>query len=109
MELDDLIGDLDVEGPFIGYRVHEAGRAPAPAFWFGRGLGYGTWDHESADLREDGPPSVVVRLRNIGSMRSREVVQVYLKPVGEDQPVRFGGLGIRGGRRGRHRGGRRDL
>src|SRR6185312_9254463 len=34
-------GDLVYsERTFIGYRGHEADRAPAPAFWFGHGLGY---------------------------------------------------------------------
>ena len=44
-------GDLDyAEGPFIGYRGHDAGRAPAPAFWFGHGLGYATWDYAHASV-----------------------------------------------------------
>ena len=38
------------EGPFIGYRGHAAGRAPAPAFWFGEGLGYGAWEYAGAVL-----------------------------------------------------------
>ncbi len=33
------------EGAFIGYRGHHAQRATAPAFWFGHGLGYGTWEY----------------------------------------------------------------
>jgi beta-glucosidase len=33
------------EGTFIGYRGHAAGHAPAPAFWFGHGLGYSTWEY----------------------------------------------------------------
>ena len=33
------------EGTFVGYRGHAAGRAPEPHFWFGHGLGYGTWDY----------------------------------------------------------------
>ena len=41
------------EGTFIGYRGHYAGRAPAPAFWFGHGLGYSTWSYGPATV--DGP------------------------------------------------------
>ena len=36
------------EGTFIGYRGHLAGHAPAPAFWFGHGLGYATWRYDAA-------------------------------------------------------------
>ena len=36
------------EGTFVGYRGHAAKRAPEPRFWFGHGLGYGTWDYLDA-------------------------------------------------------------
>ena len=38
------------EGPFVGYRGHAAGLAPAPAFWFGHGLGYGAWSYGPATV-----------------------------------------------------------
>ena len=42
-------GDLPyTEGPFIGYRGHDAGRAPEPLFWLGHGLGYTTWSYADA-------------------------------------------------------------
>jgi beta-glucosidase len=80
------------EGLFVGYRGHAAGRAPAPAFWFGHGLGYGSWEYASAEVR--GPseaPVVAVTVRNTGTRPSREVVQVYLRPAEDDQPVRLVG------------------
>ena len=94
------------EGTFVGHRGHYAGRAPAPAFWFGHGLGYSTWSYGPASLDRpaslDGPasvdrpasvdgPAVLVEVTNTGSRVSRELVQVYLEPAADDQPVRLVG------------------
>ena len=80
------------EGTFIGHRGHYAGRAPAPAFWFGHGLGYASWSYGPASVSEgaDGP-AVTVEVTNTGRRTSREVVQVYLEPAAADQPVRLVG------------------
>jgi beta-glucosidase len=80
------------EGAFIGYRGHAAGRAPAPAHWFGEGLGYGSWEYPEARLEDASDiPAVTVTVRNTSSRRSREVVQVYFSPEDDDQPVRLVG------------------
>jgi beta-glucosidase len=80
------------EGPFIGYRGHFAGRAPTPAFWFGEGLGYSSWEYSNPVLEPgDGAPVVSVTVTNTGSRQSREVVQVYFRPASADQPVRLVG------------------
>ncbi len=83
------------EGPFLGYRGHAAGRAPAPAFWFGHGLGYATWEYGEATVAGGpGALTVTVPVTNTGSRTSREVVQVYLRPdpaVAATQPVRLAG------------------
>jgi beta-glucosidase len=80
------------EGAFVGYRGHAAGRAPAPRFWFGAGLGYGSWEYSGARLSVAGDaPLVAVSLRNNGDRASREVVQVYFAPADPDQPVRLVG------------------
>jgi beta-glucosidase len=86
-------GDLDyTEGTFIGYRGHHAGRAPQPAFWFGHGLGYSTWQYDQPHLSLDAEsPTVAVTVTNTGSRDSREVVQVYFEPAEADQPVRLVG------------------
>lgn len=68
------------EDLFIGYRAWDRSDI-APAFAFGHGLGYTTWDYESVE--RDGE-TVTVRIRNIGSRQGREVVQVYLAAVGVD-------------------------
>jgi beta-glucosidase len=86
-------GNLEYsEGTFIGYRGHHAGRAPAPAFWFGHGLGYSTWDYDQARVVPGGSsPTVAVTVTNTGVRASREVVQVYFQPTEADQPIRLVG------------------
>ena len=80
------------EGPFIGYRGHAAGRAPAPQFWFGHGLGYGSWHYLDARTDASGEDlRVTVLLRNTSDRTSREVVQVYFAPTEPQQPVRLVG------------------
>jgi beta-glucosidase len=85
-------GQLEyTEGPFIGHRGHHAGRAPEPLFWFGHGLGLAgkgcpEWtDHDVSD------PGVTLVVRNTCSRATREVVQVYVRPDDETQPVRLAG------------------
>jgi beta-glucosidase len=75
------------EGLFVGHRGHDRdGREPR--FRFGSGLGYTTWEYLSAD---GSAAAVTVRLRNTGSRRGREVVQVYAaRPDGAvERPVRW--------------------
>ena len=79
------------EGTFIGYRGHFAGRAPEPAFWFGHGLGYGRWEYGDVRLVLGDAPSITATVTNVGKRASREVVQVYLRPVEPDEPVRLVG------------------
>jgi beta-glucosidase len=83
------------EGTFIGYRGHRAGRAPEPAFWLGHGLGYSTWEYAGAGLLDGAgaSPRVQVSVTNTGTRTSRDVVQVYFRPVEDDQPIRLVGWG----------------
>ncbi|MDT7725831.1 MAG: beta-glucosidase [Actinomycetota bacterium] len=75
------------EGVFIGYRGWERSDSE-PGYWFGHGLGYTSWQYLSAVL--DGG-MVRVSLRNAGERTGREVVQVYMSPVGVDleRPARW--------------------
>ncbi|WP_107653741.1 glycoside hydrolase family 3 protein [Nocardia suismassiliense] len=75
------------EDLFLGYRAWERA-GTTPAFPFGHGFGYTTWDYESIDRNGT---TVTVRLRNTGSRRGAEVVQVYLAPVGDSvlRPARW--------------------
>ena len=65
------------EGLFIGYRAYDRdGREPL--FPFGHGTGYTTWVHESITTdRGAAGLAVCVTVRNTGSRRGREVIQVY--------------------------------
>ncbi|MFI5984981.1 beta-glucosidase [Streptomyces sp. NPDC051555] len=67
------------EGLHIGYRAYEKAGV-SPAFCFGHGLGYTDWAYESLEVTAD---AARVRIRNTGARRGREVVQVYLAPVGD--------------------------
>jgi beta-glucosidase len=61
------------EGLFIGYRAFDRD-AREPLYPFGHGLGYGEWEYLDVSA---GAGHLTVRLRNTGSRRAREVVQVY--------------------------------
>ncbi|MDJ1138525.1 beta-glucosidase family protein [Streptomyces iconiensis] len=88
------------EGPYIGYRAWRRGQRPAPAYWFGHGLGYTDWEYESLNVTAtavavgDGRPAsdpyasaaeVTVRVRNTGERWGRETVQLYLGPEGPER------------------------
>jgi beta-glucosidase len=66
-----------------------------PAFCFGHGLGYTTWEYlgiaAPAQVEPDGEAAVTVRVRNIGTRPGREVVQVYAsRPAGAvERPTRW--------------------
>jgi beta-glucosidase len=83
------------EGLFIGYRGYDRdGREPL--FPFGHGGGYTTWSYESITVDSCEPASdpgvaVCVELRNTGTRRGREVVQVYASRPGSaiERPVKW--------------------
>lgn len=78
------------EGLLVGYRGYDRA-GTSPHFAFGHGLGYTTWEYESARLvADDGDPVVEVVLRNTGPRAGREVVQAYLEPPAADasRPLR---------------------
>lgn len=75
------------EGVGAGYRGWDR-LGEKPLFWFGEGLGYGAWVYHHASLGTDGR-SLDVLVENVGGLRSREVVQVYVRPA--DDVVRLAG------------------
>jgi beta-glucosidase len=73
------------EGLHIGHRAYlRAGTTPA--YWFGHGLGYTTWEYESLTTSAT---EAVVSLRNTGRRPGKEVVQVYTSrpDSGLDRPA----------------------
>ena len=69
------------EGLHVGYRAW-ARSGVAPAYPFGHGLGYTTWDytsvHVAAPPTPESPARVSLAVRNTGRRAGREVVQAYL-------------------------------
>ncbi|CAG7656072.1 Beta-glucosidase [Actinacidiphila bryophytorum] len=78
-------GVLDyAEGPYLGHRAWRRAGA-APAYWFGHGLGYTTWEYESLTVRAASQGALaLVSVRNTGARPGREVVQVYLTTGPDD-------------------------
>ncbi|MVU81021.1 glycosyl hydrolase [Nocardia sp. ET3-3] len=75
------------EGIHVGYRAWLKSGV-APAYPFGHGLGYTSW--ELADLTVSGRTATVT-VRNTGDRRGRQVVQAYLSRESSavDRPVRW--------------------
>ena len=67
------------EGVLVGYRFYETSRL-APAYPFGFGLSYGDMNFERVAVDDDGA-GVNVTLRNQGTRRGTEVVQVYVRAL----------------------------
>jgi beta-glucosidase len=70
------------ESVFVGYRHFDAAGLE-PEFCFGHGLGYGAWEYErlvlsAPELVAGEPLSVAVTVRNVGSRRAKETVQLYV-------------------------------
>jgi beta-glucosidase len=66
---------------FIGYRAYDRD-ARTPRYPFGHGMGYTVWTYHDLSVRTRGLSGyqgveVRVDLRNTGTRRGREVVQVY--------------------------------
>ncbi|MFI5776572.1 beta-glucosidase H [Nocardia sp. NPDC051570] len=75
------------EGLHIGYRAWlRAGIEPA--YPFGHGLGYTSWEFSDLAVRDD---TVAVTVRNTGDRSGKQVVQVYLsRPESTiDRPIRW--------------------
>ncbi|WP_328678157.1 glycoside hydrolase family 3 C-terminal domain-containing protein [Streptomyces sp. NBC_00322] len=75
------------EGVFIGHRAWDRA-GTAPAYPFGHGLGYTTWEYESLEAT---PTTATVQVRNTGTRAGRETVQVYLAPQADsvERPARW--------------------
>ncbi|AWZ17435.1 glycosyl hydrolase [Streptomyces sp. ICC1] len=69
------------EGLHIGHRAWLRPGAARPAYWFGHGLGYTTWEFERIGMPEPAPGGdfeIPVTLRNTGARSGREIVQLHL-------------------------------
>ncbi|MGX6605107.1 glycoside hydrolase family 3 protein [Micromonosporaceae bacterium Da 78-11] len=75
------------EGVFMGYRGWLRSGA-TPLYAFGHGLGYTSWSYDEMVVDRS---EAIVTLTNTGARTGREVVQVYVEPVTEDdtRPARW--------------------
>jgi beta-glucosidase len=89
-------GNLEYsEGVHVGYRAWDRG-GHEPAYFFGHGLGYTTWNLESLSVEqptgEFAGLTASVAVRNSGVRRGKAVVQLYLgrhSISSVDRPVRW--------------------
>jgi beta-glucosidase len=72
------------EGVFIGYRGWQRS-GNTPHYAFGHGLAYTTWQYETLAVTAT---EAVVTVSNTGARTGREVIQLYVGPIGEEP---FGG------------------
>ena len=66
------------EGVFVGYRYYTKKRIPL-LFPFGYGLSYTKFEYKDLEVVKSGEGfDVSVKVKNVGKMRGKEVVQVYI-------------------------------
>lgn len=75
-------------GPLHGYRLMQAEQRD-PAFWFGHGLSYTRFVHESPRVEGD---ALAVNVRNVGTRAGADVVQLYVDLVLGSDPRPLGTL-----------------
>ncbi len=74
------------EGIFIGYRYFDKYNKE-PAFPFGHGLSYTTFDYSDMKVKKNGDKVMVsVKVTNSGKMTGREVVQLYVGDLKCSEP-----------------------
>ncbi|MFK3936860.1 beta-glucosidase [Alkalihalobacillus sp. NPDC078783] len=70
------------EGVFVGYRYYDTKKVK-PLFPFGHGLSYTTFSYENMivsnhDLNESEKVKVTIQVKNTGSVKGKEIVQLYV-------------------------------
>ncbi|MEY8752790.1 glycoside hydrolase family 3 C-terminal domain-containing protein [Alkalicoccobacillus gibsonii] len=70
------------EGIFVGYRYYDTKKVK-PLFPFGHGLSYTTFSYEnmtvsSRELNESDKVTVTIQIKNTGSVKGKEIVQLYV-------------------------------
>ncbi len=74
------------EGLFVGYRHYDRHQL-TPAYCFGYGLGYTTFEYEDLRVEPNGAAvEAAVRVRNTGNRRGKTVVQLYVGAEHAERP-----------------------
>ena len=73
------------EGLFVGYRYYDKKKIP-PAFPFGHGLSYTTFEYEklivkTPEIKSGENVQLLMDITNTGKMRGKEVVQLYVRDL----------------------------
>jgi beta-glucosidase len=73
------------EGVYAGYRYYDKKQMPV-LFPFGYGLSYTTFEHsnlrlDNTKIRDNDELTIAVDVKNSGSIKAKEVVQLYVKPL----------------------------
>ena len=74
------------ESIFVGYRYYETYNVPVK-YPFGHGLSYSKFEYsklEVPEVYEGGEIKIKLRVKNTGSIRGKETVQVYINPEKEN-------------------------
>lgn len=78
------------EGIYVGYRYYDTKRMPV-LFPFGHGLSYSSFKYsdlivDKESFYDDEAVKVSITVTNTGSIKGKEVVQLYVKPEGIEVP-----------------------
>lgn len=91
---DKIIDEEYKEGIYVGYRWTEKNRIK-PTFAFGHGLSYTSFSisnlrQSAKEMTRDGKLTFTVTVKNTGTKRGAEIVQLYVKDVeaSVDRPVK---------------------
>ncbi|GAE89727.1 beta-glucosidase [Acetivibrio straminisolvens JCM 21531] len=73
------------EGLFVGYRYYDT-KGIEPLFPFGHGLSYTKFEYsdisvDKKDISDNNVINVSVKVKNVGKMAGKEIVQLYVKDV----------------------------
>lgn len=84
--VEDVIDIEYKEGIFVGYRWTDRNRKHKPLFPFGHGLSYTEYEYSAPEVSsrtmdQDGSVTVTVKVRNVGKVAGKEVVQLYIRDV----------------------------
>jgi beta-glucosidase len=75
------------EAVFVGYRYFDE-HDVEPLFPFGHGLSYTSFEYGEPSLSDDGDEiTVELSVRNTGTRRGKDVVQVYVNKASESAPT----------------------
>ena len=73
---------------YVGYRYYQT-QGKKPRFCFGHGLSYTTFSYEEVQVSREKEIEVSLKVKNTGSRKGKELIQLYIHPVdnGADRPV----------------------